>query len=634
MQQLDVDQLVGRTLGEYQVERLLGQGQLGAAYLARQFLLGRTAMITTFNFPEGLSAWEREQFAARFTQEGQILVGLNHPNVLPVYDFGIQAHFFYLVNAFVKGASLSQVLKQQGRFTPQQTLDVLKQVAAGLDHAHSNGLVHGILNISNILMNNDLKAQIAGFGLRVMLEIRGNVQQKQAAGFIHGSNGAILGNPEYISPERLLGQPVDARSDVYSLGIILFELLSGTRPFSGSAPLDIALQRIQRPIPSVHTACPDVPEAFDLMISKALERDPARRYQRAGDMVAAFERALNVLGTAQRAADANAYGPSYNAQITLPPTVNWFDETGATPSFGRSPSDATAGYLPPATPPLASQEGNGQMRLPGAGAQPDSLTEMLLANNGSPVPATRPRTSSLPGTFAQKSGARPNSRSRTRRRPAQQDRRKIVTVIATGATITGVLAVSGISLAHLIQAPKQPQSSLAGITTTGTTTTTTTPDKGATATPTPGKHNTPTPSQSPTAKPSPTPTSGAQPTQPAPTQPPPPTPKPTQPPGHTGTVIGSTAMATNSSKSFTNPGDGQGSLLIRLSNGNFVACERACTHAGVPVDYDSGSGKLVCPAHNAIFDPANGFNLVSGPGNGPLPTVAIRVNGDGTITTG
>lgn len=274
------------------------------------------------------------------------------------------------------------------------------------------------------------------------------------------------------------------------------------------------------------------------------------------------------------------------------------------------------------------------MRLPGAGAQPDSLTEMLLANNGSPVPATRPRTSSLPGTFAQKSGARPNSRSRTRRRPAQQDRRKIVTVIATGATITGVLAVSGISLAHLIQAPKQPQSSLAGITTTGTTTTTTTPDKGATATPTPGKHNTPTPSQSPTAKPSPTPTSGAQPTQPAPTQPPPPTPKPTQPPGHTGTVIGSTAMATNSSKSFTNPGDGQGSLLIRLSNGNFVACERACTHAGVPVDYDSGSGKLVCPAHNAIFDPANGFNLVSGPGNGPLPTVAIRVNGDGTITTG
>ena len=93
-------------------------------------------------------------------------------------------------------------------------------------------------------------------------------------------------------------------------------------------------------------------------------------------------------------------------------------------------------------------------------------------------------------------------------------------------------------------------------------------------------------------------------------------------------------MGTNSSKTFTNPADGQDSLLIRLANGNFVACERACTHAGVPVNYDSGQQQIVCPAHGAIFDPANGFAHTSGPGNGPLPTVPIRVNADGTITTG
>ena len=93
-------------------------------------------------------------------------------------------------------------------------------------------------------------------------------------------------------------------------------------------------------------------------------------------------------------------------------------------------------------------------------------------------------------------------------------------------------------------------------------------------------------------------------------------------------------MATNSAVSFTNPADGQSSLLIHLGNGNFVACERACTHAGVAVNYNSGSGQLDCPAHGAVFNPANGFSHTSGPGNGPLASVSIRVNADGTITTG
>jgi Rieske Fe-S protein len=99
-------------------------------------------------------------------------------------------------------------------------------------------------------------------------------------------------------------------------------------------------------------------------------------------------------------------------------------------------------------------------------------------------------------------------------------------------------------------------------------------------------------------------------------------------------VIGYTNQATNSAKTFTNPKDGNSSMLIHQPNGNFVACERQCTHQGVNVNYDAGSQKLVCPAHGAVFDPANGFNLTQGPGNGPLAGVSIRVNTDGTITTG
>ncbi len=309
----------------------------------------------------------------------------------------------------------------------------------------------------------------------------------------------------------------------------------------------------------------------------------------------------------------------------------------------------------PAVIPSASSEnptwmvaGSGEMH-PSATVQPDSPTEMVPAKETLPPPggsrgdsmagvdpfawwsATpgRPGTPPpAPGTFTQ----------RSRRKPAQQDRRKLVTLIAAGTATVGVLGVGGISFARFIQSMKQSQ--IANAPTTGSTAPATTQGNTPTVGTTKGAQKTPTTSKSPTAKPSPSATKGAQPSptaqptqqptqQPTPTQPPAPTPTP---PGHTGTVIGYTNQATNSAKNFTNPANGQASWLVHMSNGNFVAVEQACTHAGVPVNYDSGSGKLVCPAHGATFN-ADGTNPTS-PAPRPLPQVSIRVNGDGTITTG
>lgn len=209
----------------------------------------------------------------------------------------------------------------------------------------------------------------------------------------------------------------------------------------------------------------------------------------------------------------------------------------------------------------------------------------------------------------------------------------------------GILGIGGISFARFIESTKQSQfgNTQTAFTTNTTSTSSSSPTQGTTPSATHGTHQTPTQSKTPKAQPSPikgtqpppqstpgatqTPQPTAQPTQP------PPTPTPT-PPRHTGTVIGYTNQATNSGKTFTNPKDGNSSMLVHLSNGNFVACERQCTHQGVNVNYDAGSQKLVCPAHGAVFDPANGFNLIQGPGNGPLAGVSIRVNADGTITTG
>ncbi len=655
MQQSGVGQLVGRTLGEYRIERLLGHGQLGAAYLGRQLSRGRTVMITTFNFPEGISAQERDHFTVRFAQEGAALVRLTHPNILPIYDFGEQPGYLCQVTAFVKGASLGQVLKQQGRFTPQQALDVLKQVASGLDYAHSQGVVHGILRLSNVLLNNDLTVQIAGFGVRAMLEVSGKRQGRQPQAYFFSTSGTLLGSPENISPERVLGNPVDARSDIYALGVMLFELLSGTLPFSGANPLDMALKRIQQPVPSAHAVCPDVPETLDLVINKTLERDPAKRYQHAGDIAESFERVLTMLEVTQQATDSRTQQLAQGPQLTLPPTVNWFEEAVIPSEKWQLVPPIVTGHMPVVTTSSSSEKpakvlaGSWQMH-PSATVQPDSPTEMVPAKEAlSPPAGSRPESLAgvdpfawwsatspkpgaplEPGTFTQRSPVRlARSNQRSRRRPAQQDRRKLLKLMAVGTA--GVLTVGGISFAHFIQSLKQSQSQIANAPTAGSTAPATTQGNTPTVGSTNGTQTTPASSKSPTAQTSPSATKAPQPSPtPQPTQP---RPTPTQP-SHTGTVIGYTNQPTNSSKYFTNPADGQGSSLLHLPNGNFVACERACTHEQVPVNYDPASHQLVCPAHGAIFDPLNGFSLVSGPGNGPLAKVSIRINADGTITTG
>lgn len=647
MQMLTVDQLVGRTLGDYQVEQLLGHGQLSAVYMARQKAQGRIVMITTFNIPRTLSSQARARFSARFAQEGAALVALRHPHILPTYDFGEQADYPYLVTAFVKGASLAQALKQQVRFTPQQALGVLKQLADGLDYAHSHGVIHSILSSANILVTNELAVQIAGFGLRTVLEVQGGEGSGLPNAHLFSASGAFLGNPEYIAPERVQGLPVDARADIYALGIILFELLTGVKPFSGAHPLEAAMQRLLQPVPSVHGMCPGVPAALDLVMNKALERDPAGRYQRAGEIVRAFERVLNILEAAEQAPAARIQQAGFDTQLTLPPTVNWFDEEVIPTGKWQLVPPIITGRLAAvqATSPETGPEVCVPPAVQGAGSslqRPPVLTDYVTATKPAHAAEHPPAQESLsagvdpfawwsatsqktgtptPGTFGGRSPVRlAGSNRRPRRQPSVEGRRRVVTLLATGGAV-GILGAAGISFAHFVQSMKQAQ--IANV----PTTTSTRPAHGntPTAASTQGAQKTPTTTRTPTAnKPSPSPTKAPQPTQP---------PQPTPPP-HTGTVIGYTNQALNTSKGFTNPGDGNASLLIHLPGGNFVACEKACTHEGVPVYYDGNSHQLVCPAHGAIFDPANNFSVVQGPANTPLPGVSIRVNKDGTITTG
>ncbi len=656
MQSNTQGQLVGKQLGDYQIERLLGQGKMSAVYLAQQRSQNRIAMATTFTIPETLSNSAYERFIARFTHVGSSLVKLHHPHILPIYDCGVQYGTPYLVTSFVKGGSLAQILKQQSRFSPEEALDILKQISGGLDFAHEQGFVHGILNPANILVNNEQVLQITGFGLKQMLQLQGIEYLNGPETHLLSIAGTFLGSPEYIAPECVEGSAYDARADVYALGVMLFEILSGSPPFTGTDPLEIASKRLHQPVPSLHDLCSDIPSAYDLIFYQALEREPEKRYKYAGEIANAFERVLKVLEGAAKDTTVSHSQTTMHSQITLPPTVNWFDEEiiptrkwQLMPPVVTGQVPTVQGFPPPSTA-ISSTNGMQQVREQ---EQVASLAPIDTQNSSTVATdpfvwwaATSPKTvEKTPGTFARNASKRSaNYNANHRRRTSVRERRQVVVGLLTGTAVVGILGIGGISFARFIESTKQSQfgNTQTAFTNNTTSTSSSSPTQGTTPSATHGTQQTPTQSKTPKAQPSPT--KGTQPTpqsSPGATQTPQPTPKPTQPPPtptptppqHTGTVIGHTNMSNNSSVTFTNPADGQGSLLIRLSNGNFVACERACTHAGVPVNYDPGSGQIVCPAHGAIFNPSNGSH-VSGPGNGPLPTVSIRVNADGTITTG
>lgn len=606
---IQANELVGSILGEYQIERLLGQSQLAVVYRARHLSQGHEATVTMFSLPADMLSQEYEQISVRFAKDGEALIQLAHPHILPVYAYGIWQDRVYFITAFAKEASLAQFLKHNDRFTPQQTLPLLKQLAEGLDHAHSQGIVHGMLSLANVMVSNDFVVRIAGFGLRTIFDIyKSTPRTTLVTQFTQERNMFLLSNVEYMAPERLMDQPIDARADVYALGVMLFALLSGTQPFTGAQPQDIAMQHLQQPVPSLHSICPEISEAFDLVIGRALERDPAKRLPSAGDITILFERVLKSQDAAWGVGTALASQQMLDSQMTLPPTINWFDEqlisdsqSQATPllaneasSTSGSPSEGVPASMPPAFPADSGSE-----LISGS----DPFAWWATTSTGQSATSQQ-----APGTFPWSTPVR-HTNAVQRAQPRQQGRRRLVALIAVGTAAVGVTIV-GAGLVRLLRHTDQTSSQIAS------------GSPGATI-PAGVPADTATPEAS---TPRPTATKGVKHKKPTPT--------PTPRPSHTGTVIGTTSMATNSAKTFTNPADGEGSLLIRLANGNFVACERACTHEGVPVDYDSDRQKIVCPAHDAVFSASGGFAHLSGPGDGPLPTVRIRVNTDGTITTG
>ncbi|GCE20350.1 serine/threonine protein kinase [Dictyobacter kobayashii] len=291
MQTLSEDQLVGHVLGQYRIERLVGKGRLNIVYLARHQVAQRVDALALYPMPTHFSNEARTFFLQRFHKEAALITSLHHPHILPVYEHGEILGYPYLITPYTTNGSLADIVKHQGRCDHTFVTTILHQIVDGLAYAHGKGFIHGTLKPSNIVIYDDENVQVAGFGLMHILQRAGVDQTPMPNAHLFSIADTFLASPEYVAPEIVQGQSVDQRSDIYALGCILYELLSGKPPFTGNNPLEVAQMHVNQNFTPLRKLCPEIPVALGSVISQALTRDPDGRFQSVRELGEAFTQA-------------------------------------------------------------------------------------------------------------------------------------------------------------------------------------------------------------------------------------------------------------------------------------------------------------------------------------------------------
>ncbi len=269
----------GQMLGSYRIISQIGKGGMATVYKAYQASMDRNVAIKVL--PSQLA--ESQEFTARFQQEARIIAKLEHPHILPIFDYGESDGVAYFVMRYLEAGTLKDRMIA-GRPLPLNEIDrIFTQLTEALSYAHSHGIVHRDLKPANALIDSYGNIFLTDFGIAKLLE---------SASPRLTQTDAIMGTPAYISPEQAQAAPVDQRSDIYSLGIILYEMTTGQVPFSADTPLAVILKHISDPLPPPSLLKPDIHPAIERVILKALAKNPADRYSSAEEFVAAWKRAL------------------------------------------------------------------------------------------------------------------------------------------------------------------------------------------------------------------------------------------------------------------------------------------------------------------------------------------------------
>ncbi|CAG0947186.1 partial serine/threonine protein kinase, bacterial, partial [Anaerolineae bacterium] len=269
--------IVGESVGQFDIVAYVGQGGMATIFKAYQKNLDRYVALKVIH----PTLKNDQSFVARLTREAQIVGNLNHPNIVTVYDFIQSESVPFLVLQFIDGKTLKDVL-QEHKLSTREVFEILQPVADALTFAHAHGVLHRDVKPSNIMLDKEGHVYLTDFGLA----------RVERSGESTMSHDMLIGSPQYLSPEQAKSETVDARTDVYSLGIVLFEMFTGKPPFSAETPYATIMQQINDPPAAARSINPDVPIAIEQVLARALEKDPNKRYASVRDFARAVENAI------------------------------------------------------------------------------------------------------------------------------------------------------------------------------------------------------------------------------------------------------------------------------------------------------------------------------------------------------
>jgi serine/threonine-protein kinase len=299
--------------GRYELGELIGYGGMAEVHRGRDIRLGRDVAIKVLR----ADLARDPSFLNRFRREAQSAAGLNHPSIVSVYDTGEDVGAEgtsqpYIVMEYVEGRTLRDILKTEGRLPPRRAMEIVADVSAALDFSHRSGLVHRDVKPANVMITPSGAVKVMDFGIaRAVADNSATVTQ----------TANVIGTAQYLSPEQARGEAVDARSDVYSTGCLLYELVTGVPPFQGDSPVAVAYQHVRENAAAPSSRVPGLPRALDSIVMKALAKNPQNRYQSAGEMRSDLQRALANQPVSAEAVMTDAERTQFIARTPPPPIM-------------------------------------------------------------------------------------------------------------------------------------------------------------------------------------------------------------------------------------------------------------------------------------------------------------------------
>lgn len=363
---MNEQELVGVTLGNCTIERVLGKGGMAIVYLAQQARPIRTVAVKVL-LPAATGSDPDQQriFLERFRREADTAAKLEHKNILPVFEYEEATikgqRLAYLVMPYIRGGTLRQRIDEYThtgrRFDLPTVVSYISQVADALNYAHSLGVIHRDIKPSNLLFHSDGRLLLTDFGIARLSAMPALTMA-----------GSFIGTAEYASPEQVSAGELDARSDIYALGIILYELLTSRVPFTGSTPFAVMARQLHDPVPSVRAVRPDLSPAVEFVVKKALAKDPKGRYQQAtelaADLQAAVQPAIVQQAGLRLSGNANNSDPTVADSAWQPPAPRAIGPTSPMPRIANTP---VAQAAPAQTPPLSPAQNAGAAWQPAQG---------------------------------------------------------------------------------------------------------------------------------------------------------------------------------------------------------------------------------------------------------------------------